>query len=350
MHEVFIETEKPYKVVIENGLIDLTGRLLLKIKSPCKAVIISDVSVSKLYADRLIASLKSNGYEPLIFVFNDGEKSKNLTTVNNIYNFLYENKVRRSDLIISLGGGVCGDIAGFCASTYLRSIDYIHIPTSLLAQIDSSIGGKTGINLNNAKNLVGTFYQPKMVITDPNLLLTLQKRFYYDGMAEAIKYACIKSSKLFSNLLSFDYKIEDIILECVKIKSEIVACDEKDSSIRMLLNFGHTIGHALEKIYNYDKLTHGEAIAIGMAMITKISENLSLTKKGTFKKVKKILELYKLSTSDNSSITEIFNISINDKKNFDNSMNLILIKEIGNGFIYKIDENKFHSFLEAYYE
>ena len=350
MKEVFIKTDKSYKVLIENGLLDFAGKLLKQIKAPCKAIIVSDKTVSNLYANRLINSLKANGYAPLLFVFDDGEKSKNLITVNKIYNFLYENNVKRSDIIISLGGGVCGDIAGFCASTYLRSIDYIHIPTSLLAQIDSSIGGKTGVNLNYSKNLIGTFYQPKMVIIDPNLLHSLNKRFFYDGMAEAIKYACIKSDKLFYSLLNMDYKIEDVIFECVNIKGDIVALDEKDKSVRMLLNFGHTIGHALEKIYNYNKLSHGEAVAIGMAMITKISEKLGLTKAGVYNNLEKILKLYNLNVYDDVSISEIFNSSINDKKNLGNDINLVLIKDIGKGFIYKVNENKFLKFLETYYE
>ncbi len=256
----------------------------------------------------------------------------------------------RSDLIVSLGGGVAGDISGFVASTYLRGINYVQIPTSLLAQIDSSIGGKSGVNSEYGKNLIGTFWQPSLVIIDPQLLLTLPKSQFQNGMAEAIKYGCIKNIDLLYRINNEQPKdfISDLIFECVKIKKDIVCKDEYDKGYRMILNFGHTVGHAIEKLYKYDSMCHGQAISIGMCIVTNISERMGITKKYTYNYLKDTLKKYSLPIHSNFPINTISENIIYDKKLYDNILNLILIKEFGTPYIYKISSNKIKDFLKEY--
>ena len=238
-------------------------------------------------------------------------------------------------MILTLGGGVIGDLGGFIASTYLRGVAFIQVPTTLLAQVDSSVGGKVGVDLEKGKNLVGSFYHPKRVIIDPLVLNTLNDRVFNDGMSEVIKYGCIKDKEFFFNLLSYKDKeevmknIEYIIYNCCKIKKEVVENDEKDTGERMLLNFGHTIGHAIEQYYKYSRYTHGEAVAIGMYEITKISESLNESKEGTSKLIKDILIQYNLPYNLDLKLEDIRETIALDKKNLNKKLNLIFISEIG---------------------
>ena len=246
-------------------------------------------------------------------------------------------------MILTLGGGVIGDLGGFVASTFLRGVPFIQVPTTLLAQVDSSVGGKVAVDLDKGKNLVGSFYHPKKVIIDPEVLNSLSDRVFNDGMAEVIKYGCIKDKEFFNNLLQYENKeevmnnIEYIIHNCCKIKKEVVEKDEKDTGERMLLNFGHTIGHAIEQYYNYNKYTHGEAVAIGMYEITKISEASFETEKGTADIIKNILIKYNLPYKLDIDINEIKETISLDKKNIDNKLNLIFISKIGESKIVKRD-------------
>ena len=212
----------------------------------------------------------------------------------------------------------------------------------------SFIGGKTGVDIEYGKNLVGAFYQPKAVIIDPSVLSTLNDNYFYDGLAEAIKYGCIKSYSLFEKIENENLKdcIEDIIYECVNIKRQIIENDEFESYERMLLNFGHTIGHSIETIYNYEKYSHGQAVSIGMSLITKVSENQKLTIPGTYKKLTSVLEKYNLPIIDNCALSDIAKYSSTDKKSTGSTINLILIKEIGKGFIYPIKKSEIMPFLE----
>ena len=258
-----------------------------------------------------------------------------------IYNEFLNFNLTRSDLIIALGGGVIGDLAGFAASTYLRGIDFIQIPTSLLAQVDSSVGGKVAVDLERGKNLVGSFYHPKCVLIDPQVLSTLNDKFFADGMGEVIKYGCIKDSNFFEFLYKMKdneqlmSNMEEVIYKCCDIKRQVVERDEKDKGERMLLNFGHTLGHSIEQYYNYEKYTHGEAVAIGMYMITKISEEKGLTKKETAEKIKDILIKYNLPYEVNVNLKELLEAINLDKKKMGNDLNIIVLKEIGNSEIYK---------------
>lgn len=259
-----------YEIIIENGLFEKIPQLL---KYGNRYAIITDSKVGKLYGKKLAQKL---GGKTALITFPEGERSKNLITVEEICREMLQNKFDRHDCVIALGGGVTGDIAGFAASIYMRGIPYVQIPTSLVAMVDSSIGGKTGVDMREGKNLIGTFYQPKAVYIDPKLLSTLPKRHLVNGMAEVVKYGCIMSKSLFKyvaknhkRILDFDHKaLNKIIVQSCKIKRKIVEKDEREKGLRMILNFGHTIGHALEKLTNFN-LLHGEAVAIGMVQMCK---------------------------------------------------------------------------------
>lgn len=348
MKVIKVNTKIPYNIIIKAGILNSSGELLKSITNAKRICIVSDSNVSKLYAEKVRTSLIKSGFNTSLFIFKAGETSKRLSTINDMYSFFCKNSLTRTDLVLALGGGVTGDMAGFAAATYLRGIDYIQVPTSLLAQIDSSIGGKTGVDIEYGKNLVGAFYQPKAVIIDPSVLSTLNDNYFYDGLAEAIKYGCIKSYSLFEKIENENPKdcIEDIIYECVNIKRQIIENDEFESYERMLLNFGHTIGHSIETIYNYEKYSHGQAVSIGMSLITKVSENQKLTIPGTYKKLTSVLEKYNLPIIDNCALSDIAKYSSNDKKSTGSTINLILIKEIGKGFIYPIKKSEIMPFLE----
>ena len=334
--------ERSYPIIIKKGLIDEINLEIEKIYTGNKVFILTDKNVDYHYGNRVKMCLVNAGYEVKLMALEPGEETKAFTTLPSIYNELLDFKLTRSDLIITLGGGVIGDLGGFVASTFLRGVDFIQIPTSLLAQVDSSVGGKVAVDLQRGKNLVGSFYHPKMVLIDPNVLETLSERFFNDGMAEVIKYGCIKDKEFFYLLKSLKSKtevmhnIEKIIHKCCFVKKCFVENDEKDTGERMLLNFGHTLGHAIETYYNFKKFTHGEAVAIGMYEISKIAENKGLTEKGTTENIKEILMQYGLpyevEIEESSSILDTIAL---DKKNIDNVLKVVLLKNIGESYLEK---------------
>ncbi|MEJ8554473.1 3-dehydroquinate synthase [Tepidibacter sp. Z1-5] len=352
MHTLNINLpQKNYPIYIEKGLMNNIGEELKKIYKNKKIAVITDANVEKIYGQKIRDNLK-NDFEVKMIVLEPGEKSKSIDVLQNVYDELLDFKITRADLIIAFGGGVVGDLTGFVSSTLLRGIPFVQIPTSLLAQIDSSVGGKVAVNLPKGKNLIGSFYHPEAVYIDPELLNTLDKRFLYDGMAEVIKYGCIRDENLFQNLLEYNSNkelfdsIEEIIYRCCKIKKNIVESDEKDTGERMILNFGHTLGHTVEKHFKYEKYTHGEAVAIGMYHITKKSENMGITQKGTLDKIKKILIKYKLPyelpNMNKKEVIETINL---DKKNKGNDINIILLKRIGDSFLKKIDRKDMNMYI-----
>ena len=325
MKTIHVNTGSPYDIYIERDILDCCGKIIKEVSSAQKVTVITDSNVAPLYKWRVLNALAEEGLTATAHVFQAGEQSKNLNTVAEMYNTLAEFKMTRKDIIIALGGGVTGDMAGFAAATYLRGIDFIQIPTSLLAQVDSSVGGKTGVDIVQGKNLVGAFYQPKAVLIDPNTLNTLPDKFICDGMAEVIKYGCIKDCAFFDELAkgtALD-NIEDVIERCVTIKRDVVSRDEKESGERMLLNFGHTLGHAIEKIYNFTGITHGMAVAIGMVLITKAGERRGITQNGTADKISEVCRKYGLPTTDNASFEEIASSAQTDKKTVGTDINLV---------------------------
>ncbi len=347
MRKVRVNTDKPYDIMIERGLIKNVGPLIKNVTSASRVTVISDTNVGKFYVGDVISSLEKCGFITSLFTYGAGEKSKNLNTISNMYYHMADFKMSRKDIVVALGGGVCGDMAGFAAATYMRGIDFVQIPTSLLAQVDSSVGGKTGVDIPSGKNLVGAFHQPRLVIIDPDTLDTLPEYYYNDGMAEVIKYGCIKDKALFETLESKNAAdiIEDVIERCVSIKRDVVVRDEKEAGERMLLNFGHTIGHSLEKIYNFDSLSHGQAVAIGMVMITKASEQDGITETGVSERLINLLKKYKLPVSDDASIRKIAKFCEGDKKAGAGSVNLVLLKKLGDSFIKKTELKELESFI-----
>lgn len=342
MHKLYVDLkENSYNILIEKGLLSKIGSEIKSIYSGEKIFIITDKNVDKYYGDIVKENLESEGFKVNKLVLEPGEETKAFTTLPIIYNEMLNSKLTRKDLIITLGGGVIGDLGGFAASTYLRGVPFIQIPTSLLAQVDSSVGGKVAVDLPSGKNLVGSFYQPKAVFIDPNVLETLSDKFYKDGMAEVIKYGCIKDKEFFYRLNSYKNRnevmdnIEDIVYTCCNIKRIVVENDEKDLGERMLLNFGHTLGHAIEKYYNFTGYSHGEAVAIGMYNISLKGEKQGITSKGVAKEIKEILINYGLpyevKLDDNNAIIETISL---DKKNLGKTLKIILLKNIGESLIY----------------
>lgn len=359
MQKIELNLEKnSYSIYLQKGLLQKISTLLPEKYNKAKLAIITDSNVAPLYLDCLTRQFGNEADRILKIVISAGEASKNLIVAGEIYEQLAQAKFSRSDLIIALGGGVVGDLAGFIAATYMRGIKFIQIPTSLLAQVDSSIGGKVAVDIPSGKNLVGAFYQPLAVYIDPEVLLTLEDRFYFDGLAEVIKYACIKDQMLFKQLQAcvgrenIQKEVSEIILKCLTIKKHYVELDEFDTGERMFLNFGHTLGHAIEKNFNFSKYTHGEAVAIGMLQITQASEALGLTRTGTTEILRKLLVQYQLPlnyqqaefTKDEFKAKLLAAIAV-DKKNLQQQLNLVLLEEIGKSFLYKIDNVAVEKFL-----
>lgn len=341
--------ERSYPIIIEKGIISRVSEEIKKVYKGKKIFIITDDNVNKYYGVKISEQLENSDFEVKVLSLKPGEETKNFNTLPIVYNELLNFNLTRSDLIIALGGGVIGDLAGFVASTYLRGVDFIQIPTSLLAQVDSSVGGKVAVDLERGKNLVGSFYHPKFVLIDPEVLNTLENRFFIDGMAEVIKYGCIKDAEFFNYLEKMENNqqlinnMEVVIHKCCNIKREVVENDEKDKGERMLLNFGHTLGHAIEQHYNYIKYSHGEGVAIGMYIISRISEDKGLTKKGTAKRIKDILVKYNLPYEMDVNVEDILEAINLDKKKLGKDLNLIILKEIGSSEIYKTTAKFFDS-------
>lgn len=347
MKQVDMNTNSPCKIIIDKNLIEYSGSYIKKFLSPGQILIITDDVVNELYANKLTESLTSNGFEVFLFVLAHGELSKNFHTVMRIYSFLIKNEFTRADLIIALGGGVVGDLAGFVASTYMRGIGLVQIPTTLLSQIDSAIGGKNGINLSHGKNLVGTFYQPELVLIDVETLSTLPQKLISDGMAEAIKYGLIKSSSLFDMIKNNELKdiLKDLIFECINIKKDIVEQDEIEQNERKLLNFGHTLGHAIEKFYNFTGYTHGQAVALGMSYTVLSSEKLALTKEGTYDELIAVLKKYNLPFKIDCNMDELVLLAKLDKKAAGKYFDIVLIKNIGEAFIKRIKKDDLKKYI-----
>ena len=334
-----IETACPYSVYIESGLLDRVGELAQKTRKPrSQAMLISDSNVFPLYGERVSASLERAGFAVSTFVFPAGEPSKQISTVCQMYQALAEKGFTRTDFIVTLGGGVTGDMGGFAAATYLRGIPFIQVPTTLLSQVDASVGGKTGVDLPFGKNLVGAFHQPEAVLTDPDTLKTLPEHFFRDGMGEVVKYGCISDQPLFQALEAGTAleNLEDLLARCVASKKSFVEEDTRDTGRRMILNFGHTFGHALEKLHNFEGLSHGEAVGIGMVLASRVGEELSVTPKGTAERILTVLGQYGLPTSSQFSWEEIVDATALDKKSDGSSLRLILLKEIGDAVIHPV--------------
>lgn len=331
-----------YTIYIENGLLHHVDKIIAQVYKAGKIAIISDDNVFPLYGSLIMDKL-SPFYEVTAIVIPHGEQSKRFDILPEIYSQLLDAHLTRTDLIIALGGGVIGDLAGFVASSYLRGIKFIQIPTSLLAQVDSSVGGKVAVDLPQGKNLVGAFKHPLQVIIDPDTLKTLPHRYLVDGMGEVIKYGCIKDRSLFEQLMTYngyDELLKDMTLiidNCVDIKRDVVEKDLYDFGDRLCLNFGHTIGHAVEQYYHYGTYSHGEAVAIGMVAITRLSEAKGITPEGTCDKLITLLKKYELPVSAGVKSEALLKAIANDKKNINAMMSYVMMTRIGETIIHRDD-------------
>lgn len=342
MKKIQINASKSYNVLIGHNLLGNIGHYLLQtLKKACKIAIISDSNVFPIYGAQVTEQLNSVGFEVASYTFPAGEASKNASTYLDILNFLAENHFTHADAVLALGGGVTGDMTGFAAATFLRGITYIQVPTSLLAMVDSSVGGKTAIDLPAGKNLVGAFYQPSLVICDLDTLNTLPETVFCDGCAEVIKYGVLYDSELFAHLeadgLNFDR--ESVISRCVELKKNVVAEDEFDAGARQKLNLGHTIGHSVEAQSNFT-ITHGQAVAIGMAIITKA------TCKTIYVQLVDVLKKFRLPTATAFTAKQLFTSALSDKKRSGGTLNLIVPKKIGECAILSTPVDTLQSLIE----
>lgn len=350
METIRVNTSTQYNILIDDNLLDNCGKLIKEVTSADTIAIITDDNVDKYYGKQVALSLKSQGYNVCKFVFPHGEKQKNYRTLLDIYDFLIENKLTRTDCLVALGGGVVGDITGFAAATYLRGIDFIQIPTSLLAQVDSSVGGKTGIDLECGKNLVGAFKQPKLVLCSISALSTLTDEFFSDGMGEVVKYGMIKSPELFDiiskeNIKNNSTLLKEVISKCIGIKRDVVEADEFETGERKLLNFGHTLGHAIEKAGNFTSITHGKAVGIGMALMSNICVTNGLCDKNAHNKLIDCLIKYDIPVSCEYTINELISYSLTDKKRNGNNISLIICPDIGKSQIIKLNIEDYKKFI-----
>jgi len=346
MKKVMIQTKKPYTVYIKPGLLPQVGALLSEVKKPCKAAVISDDTVFSLYGDTVLESLSGAGFSTVSFIFPHGESSKTFSVAEAILNFLAENQVTRGDIIVALGGGVTGDLAGFAASMYLRGIDFVQIPTTLLAAIDSSVGGKTGVNLQAGKNLAGAFLQPLAVFCDPDTLGTLPESVFKDGLAEAVKYGAIGDNALFSSLYNNMYDLAELIASCVDSKRRLVEEDEFDTGMRQLLNFGHTAGHAIEALSFYE-VSHGQAVAIGMCIVSKACDKLGISKEPCGAAIEACLRNLGIDTCCSFSPADLAAVALRDKKRTADSVSLVVLDTLGQAILRKTAVSELSAFFAA---
>lgn len=344
---VRIEASGSYDVVIGKSLLDSAGKMCGEIFSAGKAMIVTDDKVAPLYLERVKKSFESAGFTAAEFIFKNGEESKNINTLSSLLECMAENKITRSDTVVALGGGVTGDMAGFAAAVYLRGVRFVQIPTTLLAAVDSSVGGKTAIDLKAGKNLAGSFYQPSAVICDIETLDTLDDAVFAQGMAEVIKYGVIFDKDLFNLTKSGDVKgnIEHIIKRCVELKRDVVQKDEHDNGERQLLNFGHTVGHAIEKCSGFT-VAHGEAVAIGMVIAAKAAYSLGWSKEDCTADIITALKNNALPTECKFSAEELFEVALNDKKRSGSSINLVIPEIMGKCVLRRTDANDVLEFIK----
>lgn len=351
-----VKTKEPYEILIGQGLMDILAEDLKQSFNFGKVAILTDERVRSIYGERILENFYKQGIKAKLLSFPPGESSKNIETVISLARQLVQMSYDRKDLIVALGGGVVGDIAGFLASIYLRGVLYVQVPTTLLAQVDSSVGGKTGVDLPEGKNLIGTFYQPKRVYIDTETLKTLPIAEIKNGLAEVIKYGCTLKRSLFEFIKKRQEEIvqlkpeaiEYIVYESCKLKAMIVSKDEKESGLRRVLNFGHTIGHAIEVELNY-QLPHGITVALGMLAEAKLSEKLGVAKKEVFSPLKELLESFSFPRKIEGTVPENLLSHIKkDKKVAKGKLTIVLLEKIGKYVFYQDPPED--TILEVLYE
>lgn len=330
MKTVTVNTNIPYAIQIGNGILTQIGKQMQAVVAPCKAAIITEDTVCDLYAPIVKQSLEQSGYTVCQYTFPAGEASKNITTWSHILEFLAEQEMTRKDVIVALGGGVVGDMAGFAAAVYQRGIAFVQIPTTFLAAIDASVGGKTAIDLNAGKNLAGAFHQPRLVVCDTEILKKLPERIFADGVAEALKYGVLGNEALFLQVAKGDIHnhLEEIVEMCVSMKRDIVEKDETEQGDRKLLNLGHTFGHAIEWKSNF-QMTHGQAVGIGMVLVARAAEQMGKAKKGLTKQIEHALQNNHLPVDCGYSAKDLAEGALHDKKRKGDVIQFVFPYDIG---------------------
>lgn len=343
---------RSYNILMGSGILARSGDAISAVTKAARLAIVTDDNVEPLYHDALQRCLIRAGFSVCTVTVPAGERSKSLSMLGTLYERFAENGLTRGDGVVALGGGVVGDLAGFAAATMFRGIDFIQIPTTLLAQVDSSIGGKTAIDLPQGKNLVGAFYQPKLVIADCNCFSTLPRRVLCDGMAEVIKYGMIADAKLFALLEAIPSVDElprhwdEIISACCRIKRDVVAEDEFDTGRRAILNFGHTLGHAYELAYNYETYTHGEAVAAGMMKILDLTQKRGGNVSSLKSRLQALLTKFELPVRINCSFDDYAAAVKLDKKAAGRKINIVEVEELGNAKITPMDVSSLMALLK----
>lgn len=341
---VRISTSRPYDVIIGSGILDSCGEYVAASLKSSRLAVVTDDNVAGLYLERVMKSLESSGFSVFSVVFPHGEGSKNMSVLAELLEKFAESGLTRADAVIALGGGVTGDMAGFAASVYQRGIPFVQIPTTLLAAVDSSVGGKTAVDLAAGKNLAGVFAQPARVICDTATFATLPPEVFADGLAESIKYGVLTDPQLFERFSKLDRaELPELVARCVKIKGDFVERDEYDTGDRRFLNLGHTMGHAIEKLSGYT-FPHGHAVGVGMVMAARAGEKLGITESGTADAIAAALKNNSLPVLVSYAPEELYRASLGDKKRMGGAIALVIPERIGSCVIKTVPVAELYEF------
>lgn len=346
--------DRSYDIHIAPGRLDDTGKLCQHVlPRATRLAVVTDDTVGGLYAHRLLQSLWARGYTASVISLPAGEQTKSLHNLGVLYDSFMEMGLTRTDAVVALGGGVVGDLAGFAAATILRGVDFVQVPTTLLAQVDSSVGGKVAIDLPAGKNLAGAFWQPRLVVMDPEVLDTLEDKTFSDGMAEVIKYGCIRDAAFFRALEKTPSRravmenIESVLYTCCDLKRAVVEKDERDTGERMVLNFGHTLGHAYEKAGHYETWTHGQAVAAGMCLAARLGAALGVTPAGVPERVEALVSALGLPTRIPCTQADYAAAVGLDKKGTGEQITLVLLEDLGRAVLHRMSKRELLGLLEG---
>ncbi|MBS6282668.1 MULTISPECIES: 3-dehydroquinate synthase [Intestinimonas] len=346
--------DRSYDIHIAPGRLDDTGKLCQHVlPRATRLAVVTDDTVGGLYAHRLLQSLWARGYTASVISLPAGEQTKSLHNLGVLYDSFMEMGLTRTDAVVALGGGVVGDLAGFAAATILRGVDFVQVPTTLLAQVDSSVGGKVAIDLPAGKNLAGAFWQPRLVVMDPEVLDTLEDKTFSDGMAEVIKYGCIRDAAFFRALEKTPSRravmenIESVLYTCCDLKRAVVEKDERDTGERMVLNFGHTLGHAYEKAGHYETWTHGQAVAAGMCLAARLGAALGVTPAGVPERVEALVSAFGLPTRIPCTQADYAAAVGLDKKGTGEQITLVLLEDLGRAVLHRMSKRELLGLLEG---
>lgn len=342
MYTVSVQTAAPYEVTIGRGLIDSLPLLLDKYRERALTLVSDDI-VAPLHMERVKNILENAGFTVHTFIFQAGEDYKTVATLDTLLNFLYDREMTRADLLVSLGGGLTGDLTGLAAALYCRGTDFIQLPTSLLAMVDASVGGKTAVNLQGAKNQIGVFHQPIAVLCDTAFLDTLPKSRFSEGMAEVIKYGFIDDKSLLDRLTPIT-DLDRVIADCIEIKAKIVEADEREYGIRKLLNFGHTFAHAVECVSNH-RVSHGDAVAIGMCRAYEVARRAGICQEDFGDKLHALLAYYDLPTDTSLPYDELLRAMRHDKKRARGTLSLVLPTKLGECICHSLPIEELREFF-----